>query len=208
MKIISISGGSASGKTTLAKILNKEISNSFLLSQDHYTKDVSHLNDDELSKYNFDVPSAIHGDILIENIKELIKSGRTKIPEYDFETSSCKLFHKEIIKPQILIIEGIFSLHFEEIRKLSNLKLFVFAEESIRLERRIKRDILERGDTKEEILDRFYRFVKPGHDEFIEPQKFFCDLIIDSKDLEKEMKNLKNKINNLKNDENTPQIQF
>jgi uridine kinase len=198
MLIISIGGGSASGKTTLAKELHASCLNSFLLSQDHYTKDVSHLTIDEISEYNFDHPEAVHGNILEQNISELFEFGVTKLPEYDFITAKCELFKKEVFKPDILIVEGIFALHFEKVREISHIKVFVDAAEDVRLSRRVKRDQIERGNTEEQIIDRFLKFVKPAHDLFIEPQKEYCDIIIDSFEMEEGLKSILAKIKELK----------
>jgi uridine kinase len=199
MIIISISGGSASGKTTFAKELHQNLKNSFLLSQDNYTKDVSHLSLKEIEEYDFDQPDSIHSEELINNIKELKLKGKTKIPEYDFISAKCKLKEIEIKKPQYLILEGIFSLHFKEIINLSNLKIFIHAEEETRYERRLKRDVKERGNTEKEIRNRFINFVKPSHDNYIEPQKNVCDFIIDSDEMKTHINKMIEEIKKIEN---------
>jgi uridine kinase len=179
MIIVLISGGSASGKTTFAKLLNKSLKNSVLLSQDHYYKDVSHLKQSEIETYDFDHPDAVLLDKLIDNIIELDEKNITYSPFYNFNDGSVIDNHTKITKPDFLIIEGIFSLHKKELRDLSHVSFFINVDADIRLSRRILRDIKERGDNVETIINRYLSFVKPCHDNFIQKQIEYADLIID-----------------------------
>jgi uridine kinase len=178
MKIIIITGGSASGKTTFSRVLSKELKNSFVLSQDLYFKDVSHLSQREKMDYNFDLPDSVYLTHLYKNIKELMENGETKIPKYDFVTAKCELEHTLIKSPKYLIIEGIFSLYNPLIYDLNDCTVFVDSEEEVRFKRRLKRDIRERGYNEEEISNSFYKYSKPAYESYILPLKDKCDYIV------------------------------
>lgn len=179
MFIINITGGSASGKTTFSKMLSENLEESFVLSQDLYFKDVSHLSQKEKMNYNFDMPESVYLEHLYKNIIELIENGETKIPKYDFVTAKCELEHILIEKPKYLIIEGIFSLYNPLIFSLSNLKVFIHSEEETRYKRRLNRDKRERGYNEEEIYNSFFKYSKPAYDTYINPLKEKCDYIVE-----------------------------
>jgi uridine kinase len=190
MIIIAITGGSASGKTTFAKKLSEKIPSSILLSQDNYHKDVSLLSLDEINKYNFDHPDALDLDLLIEDIIKINNTGVAHIPFYDFKTGIVSKKSIQIVKPDVLILEGLFVLYLEKLRKLIDVSIFVHADSDIRLARRIKRDVVERNCDVDSIINRYLKFVKPGHDEFVEPQREYSSVIIDEHSFEKELNRL------------------
>jgi uridine kinase len=185
MIVIAITGGSASGKTIFSKLLSEKLPDSFVLNQDFYFKDVSYLTQEQKMNYNFDLPESINSDEFFKNIIELKNNGETLIPEYDFSSAACKLNSTLVKKPKFLILEGIFSMYFKEIRKLTHINIFIEAEENLRFERRMKRDKIERGYTEKEITNSFFRFSKPSYEKYIEPQKYNCEYIIDSNEFEK-----------------------
>ncbi len=180
MLVIGIAGGTGSGKTTVVrKIIGKLPENSVaVLSQDSYYKDNSHLPLEERQKINFDHPNAIEFDLLIKHIQLLKKGITVNQPIYSYLT--CTRSEETIlVNPQrVIIVEGILIFTNKKLRDLFDLKIFVDAQPDDRLIRVIKRDIIERGRSVSQVLDRYEKTVKPMHIEFIEPTKQFADVIV------------------------------
>ncbi len=180
MLIVGIAGGTGSGKTTVVKKITENINKNqiALMPQDSYYKDNSHLPLDERKRINFDHPNAIEWDLLIEHIKTLKAGKPIKQPIYSYLT--CTRSHEtvKILPQRVIIVEGILCLSHPELRKLMDLKVFVHADADDRLNRVIRRDIVERGRTVDMVLDRYEETVKPSHEQFIEPTKRFADIII------------------------------
>lgn len=171
--ILGVAGGSGSGKTffaeTLAKKLGKE--NAFVLYQDNYYHDQSQKFDHDGGSVNFDHPNSLDFDLLTEHLKEL-KDGKTiHIPNYDFATHSRKISSNSKSPTKVVIIDGILILTQPHLREMLDASIFVETPEDIRFERRLKRDVLERGRTEEGVLAQFQKQVKPMHDLFVEPSK-------------------------------------
>jgi uridine kinase len=179
-KLILISGGTCSGKTTITKEIEKILSHSKVIhiSQDNYYRDLGDLPQEEAVNVNFDHPDAIDHVKLLADIRRILKGDTVFIPDYNFVT------HKQIpnaIKIEdvdVIVLEGIFCLYYMQIVNLADLKIFVDADSDIRLARRIRRDIKDRGYVLDTVLDKYLNQVKPMHDLFIEPSKKNADLII------------------------------
>jgi len=180
MIIIGITGGTGSGKTTVVrKTIEKLPKGSVaLLSQDSYYKDNSHLPLEERQKMNFDHPNAIEFDLLIKHIN-LLKEGESVYqPIYSYLTCT-RLEETVLVEPKrVVIVEGILIFTNKVLRNMFDLKVFVDAEADERLVRVIRRDIIERGRSVNQVLERYEKTVKPMHIEFIEPTKQFADIII------------------------------
>lgn len=180
MLIIGIAGGTGSGKTTLVnRLLQKLDANQVgLLSQDSYYNQTNDLSPEERTTINFDHPDSIDFDLLIQHLKEL-KAGKTiKQPVYSFVSHNRTNDFLNTAPKNVLIIEGILIFSNEQLRSLLDIKIFVQAEDDIRLLRRIKRDLSERGRTIDEVLTRYQTTLKPMHEKFIAPTKKFADLIV------------------------------
>ncbi len=180
MLIIGIAGGTGCGKTTVVNQIVDELRNDEVevISQDSYYKDTSHLSYDERVKINFDHPSSIDFDLLIQHLKELKKGQTINQPVYSFVEHNRT---KDIIKTQprkVVIVEGILILTNPELRDMFDIKIFVHADSDERLIRRLKRDIAERGRDLDEVLTRYQTTLKPMHEQFIEPMKEHADIII------------------------------
>lgn len=130
------------------------------------------------SRYNFDHPDAFDFDLLLETLKKLKNGEDVHIPHYDFVTHSRLATYDVITKPEIILFEGIFALYDERIRNQMDMKVFVDTDDDLRLARRIRRDITERGRDVNGVLDQYERFVKPAYDEFIAPTKRYADVIL------------------------------
>lgn len=180
MIVIGISGGSASGKTSIAMELMEAFPNHriTLLRQDDYYKDLSHLSFEERTKVNFDHPNAFDLDLLVENVRDL-KAGKgiTK-PLYDFKEHNRKKEWENVSPSEVLIIEGLFVLYHPALREACDLCVYIDAMSDIRLIRRLQRDVLERGRSMDSIISQYLATVKPMHDAFVEPSKAYAHIII------------------------------
>ena len=176
---IVFAGGSASGKSSIVKILKETYNEKLtIIYFDDYYKELSHLSYDERAKVNFDHPDAFDLDLLIEHLKAL-KEGKTiHKPIYDFTTHNRKPEWEEVTPNSIVILDGILSLAIDAIVKLADLKIFVDTPADIRFIRRVERDMIERKRTLESIKEQYLKTVRPMHDLFVEPSKYSADLII------------------------------
>jgi len=177
--VIGITGGSGSGKTTVVKkILDFFPGNEVaVISQDAYYRDNSHLSLEERRKINFDHPNSIEFELLVKHIEALKKGQAIEEPTYDYVTSSRQQKTTRIEPRHIVIVEGILLFTDAQIRNLCNIKVYVDADSDDRLIRIIERDMLERGRSAQDVINR-YQIVKAMHEQFIEPTKRFADLII------------------------------
>ncbi len=179
MYIISIGGGTGSGKTTVAQkikeIIGEEICD--ILPMDNYYRDMAHLPLEERKKYNYDHPDMIEHTLLFEHLKELEKGHPIPLPDYDY-SQYIRIGSVEFIPKRVIIVEGIFALYYKELRKLYDLAIYVDTESDIRFIRRLERDIKERGRTIESVIKQYTQTVKPMHDAYVEPTKKYADIII------------------------------
>ena len=182
MLIIGIYGGTGSGKTTIVNMIASHFSSNDIeiISQDSYYKDNSDISYEDRCKLNFDHPDAIDFNLLHKHLKNLRKGGTVEQPIYDFKIHN-RLKKTIQIKPKkILILEGILIMCHAEIRSIFDLKIFINANSKTRMERRIKRDIVERGRNRDEVLKRYIETLKPMHEKFIEPTKIYANYIIEN----------------------------
>ena len=149
-----------------------------MIQHDSYYKDQSHLTFEERVSTNYDHPLAFDTDLMIEHINELIAGRPVDIPIYDYtlHTRSEKTYRQE---PQdVIIVEGILVLEDKRLRDLMDIKLFVDTDDDIRIIRRIKRDMEERGRSLDSVIEQYASVVKPMFHQFIEPTKRYADIII------------------------------
>jgi uridine kinase len=171
--ILLMAGGTASGKTTIATELAKR-RNAVLIHHDRYYKDIVHPRG-----YNFDEPDALESDLLTEHIR-LLKDGKpASLPVYDFSTHS-RTSETEVVYPApLIIVEGILVMSVPALRALSDLCVFVDAPSDIRLIRRIRRDVLERGRDVEGVLEQYISTVRPMHERHIAPCIDHASILLD-----------------------------
>ena len=194
--VLGIAGGTGSGKTYAVKsLLNEYPQNSILaISMDSYYKDLSHINYKRRVEQNFDHPDSIDINLLENHLEQASKGDKISIPIYDFSNHVRLGKTISISNAKIIIVEGIFALHFSQLRKLYTLKLFMDTPESTRLKRRLVRDVRERGRTIKSIKDQYNSTVLPMHNKYVEPSKIFSDLILDG---EGNIKDITNRIEEL-----------
>lgn len=178
--IIGVTGGSGGGKTSVSRAILNSFPNAriAMIQHDSYYKDQAHLSFEERVKTNYDHPLAFDTDFMIEQLKELLEGRPVDIPVYDYKahTRSEKTFRQE---PQdVIIVEGILVLEDERLRDLMDIKLFVDTDDDIRIIRRIKRDMMERGRSLDSIIEQYTTVVKPMYHQFIEPSKRYADIIV------------------------------
>jgi uridine kinase len=175
--IIGIAGGSGSGKSFLATHLASTLS-ADVLSVDSYYHDLSDIPFKERTRRNMDHPSAIDFSLFAEQVRALSKGETVPVPEYDFcthtRTGRSHLLHA----PGVMIVEGIFALYDEAIRRLCSLKVFVELESDTCLERRIERDVRERDRTPECVRNQYNETVRPMYEQFIAPSKQYADIVV------------------------------
>jgi uridine kinase len=180
MLIIGIAGGSGSGKTTVVnKIVEALPKDSVaVVSQDAYYYDNGDLSLEEKLKINFDHPNSIEWPFLIKHIQQLQQGKDIEMPIYSY-VACARAKETQKVKPrEVIIVEGILILTNSKLRKLLDVKLFVSTDSDDRLMRIIRRDIQERGRNYNDALTHYSTFVKPMHQQFIEPTKLFADVII------------------------------
>lgn len=180
MLVIGIAGGSGSGKTTVVRALTEQLNEKVVvLPQDSYYKDSSHLPLEERQKVNFDHPSSIDFQLLVDQLAQL-KEGKTiEQPVYSYLTCSRSKTETVTVTPaEVIIIEGILIFTCAELREQMDIKIFVDADDDDRLMRIMVRDIEERGRDMEAVMSRYSKVVKPMYLQFIEPSKRYADIII------------------------------
>ena len=178
--LIGIAGGSGSGKTTLANEIyyNYDQNKVAIIEQDSYYINKPKINLRQKKKFNFDHPSAIDIKLFENDLKSLLKGNTINVPLYDYKTHNRLKKHRELKPHHVIVVEGILVLHYPQIRDLFSLKIYVDTPEDLRFNRRKKRDINERGRNKENIIEQYVNSVRPMHDKFVEPSKYFADEII------------------------------
>jgi uridine kinase len=182
MIIIGVFGGTGSGKTTIVNQIVSDFNASDIqvISQDAYYKDNSNITYDARCLLNFDHPEAIDFELLYQHLSAL-KNGETiEQPVYNFKTHNRTDKTLEISPKKILILEGILIMNYPKLRSLLDLKVFIDTNSDMRMERRVNRDISERGRTPKEVMDRYLNTLKPMHDQFIEPMKIHADMVIEN----------------------------
>ncbi|XP_076851156.1 uridine-cytidine kinase-like 1 isoform X5 [Brachyhypopomus gauderio] len=180
--VIGLCGGSASGKTTVARKIIEALDVPWvvLLSMDSFYKV---LSDEEQMRaashdYNFDHPDAFDFGLLVHTLRKLKQGKSVKIPVYDFTTHGRQKEWKTVYGASVIIFEGIMSFADKELLKLLDMKIFVDTDSDIRLVRRLRRDITERGRDIEGVIKQYNKFVKPAFEQYIEPTMRLADIVV------------------------------
>ncbi len=178
--VIGIAGGSGSGKSSIVKAIEKNLSTTkfAVIEQDWYYKDQGHLTPEQKKAYNFDHPEAIEFPLLIDHIEKLKQGQPVNAPVYSY--IECSRAGKTIkIDPlPVIIVEGLLLYVKPALTHLFDLRLFIETDEQTRIERIIERDKAQRARTREEVLKRYEKTVKPMHMQYINPSKINANIII------------------------------
>ncbi|AEN99062.1 uridine kinase [Lactobacillus sanfranciscensis] len=178
--IIGVTGGSSSGKTTVSKsILQRLLGHSIsIIQQDSYYNDQSDMTIEERKKVNYDHPDAFDDDLLVKHLNDLLNYKSIEKPVYDY-TKFTRSKETKIQEPtDVIILEGILILNDKRLRDLMDIKVFVDTDDDIRLIRRIKRDIADRGRSLDSVIQQYLATVRPMYHQFVEPSKRYADIII------------------------------
>jgi uridine kinase len=176
---IGVAGGSGSGKSTVARNVLEAVGAEDVtyIQQDSYYKDLSHLPSDVRMQLNFDHPDAFDNTLFLQHLDAIRRNEPVEKPLYDFK-SFARIGFEKIEPRKVILVEGILVLGYQEIRDMLGIKIFVDTDSDLRIIRRIRRDVLERGRSLEYVLDQYIGTVRPMHQQFIEPTKRFADIII------------------------------
>ncbi len=178
--IIGIAGGTGSGKTTLAERIIEELNepNVLIIKQDAYYKSHKELSFDARKNINFDHPDAFDTQLLMKQLSNLKNDVPIEMPQYDFATHLRMKQTIPISPHKVIMLEGILVFENKELRNLLDIKIFVDTDADVRILRRIKRDIKDRGRTFESVYNQYMKTVRPMHLEFVEPSKKHADVIV------------------------------
>lgn len=180
--IIGIAGGSGSGKTYFAKALKAELNRRDrvceIIYQDSYYIDQSEKFDFDGGSVNFDHPSSLDFNLLAQHLRALKAGQPVSVPIYDFVTHSRKSETEKVSPLPIILVDGILVFDPPFLREVFDERVFFETPENLRFQRRLERDVIERGRKEEGVRQQFARQVKPMHDQFVEPTKVFADTII------------------------------
>ncbi len=178
--IIGISGGTGSGKTTVAQKIISSIgeSNAVYLQQDSYYRNLDQMPLDQRSHVNFDHPDAFDGELMLSHLEDLSAGKSIERPIYDFvaHTRKSETIHVEPLP--VIIVEGILIFHDAHMRSLMDIKVFVACDPDIRLVRRLERDIRARGRSVESVIEQYLATVRPMHLQFVAPCMRYADIIL------------------------------
>ena len=177
--LIGVAGGTGSGKTTVTRAVKEQFGSEevVLIEQDFYYK-ASELPFEERARINYDHPEAFDTDLLAEHVRRLIDGEAVEKPIYDFVNHQRRRDSVRVEPAHVIILEGILVLENARLRELMDIKIFVDTEADVRIIRRLKRDMKERGRTLDAVIDQYMTTVRPMHLQFCEPSKRYADLII------------------------------
>jgi uridine kinase len=178
-RICAISGGSGAGKTTLAlRLLDRLESAGTHLTIDWYYRDLSHLTARERAEVNFDHPDSLDVDTFVDDLCRLKSGSRVAAPVYDF-SSHMRTAESRVVEPApIIVTEGIHLLGLEAVRAQCDVMVFIDVSAEIRLDRRLRRDFVERGRSTESVLEQWHTTVAPMHDRFVQPSMAHADVVV------------------------------
>lgn len=181
---IAIAGASASGKSLLAQTIVKELldevgSNQIgVINEDSYYRDQSHLSMEERIKTNYDHPSSLEQELLVEHLNTLQEGGSVDVPQYCYSTHTRTSETLSMGNKRVIVLEGILLLTNPKLRDLFHASIYMDAPLDVCLTRRLLRDVQERGRTMDSVLDQYQKTVRPMFLQFIEPSKLYADIIV------------------------------
>jgi uridine kinase len=178
--VVGIAGGTGSGKTTVAHKLEAAIPDNRCVRIEHdaYYRNQSHMSPEERAAVNYDHPSSLESDLFVEHLRRLRSGEVVDVPIYDFARHTRAAETRRVEPAPVIIVEGILVFVDEQLRRRLEVKIFVDTDADIRLMRRIRRDLEQRGRSFASIRDQYYATVRPMHLEHVEPSKRWADLIV------------------------------
>lgn len=178
MKIVAIAGCSGAGKTVLARAIETVVGECSVIEMDAYYWPQMERTVEDRAITNYDHPDSVEWGLLERHLLRLRLGEHVEIPEYDFRTHTRKDTTVRIKPREVVIVEGILALHRVQIRALADLKVFVEAGAEACYERRIERDIFERGRTKESVISQYHTTVEPMSAKYVLPSRAYADIVV------------------------------
>ncbi|MEI7984351.1 MAG: uridine kinase [Armatimonadota bacterium] len=175
--VIGIGGGTGSGKSTIANAMADHLDAAVIRIDDYY-RPLNHLTFEEREQVNFDAPEAIDHVLLMEHIMLLRDGNAIEKPHYDFTRHTRAVFGDVVEPKSVIIVEGLFALHWSEVNDFYHTTIFVETPKETRFARRLTRDIEERGRDEAEVTFRFNSHVNPMHEIYVQPTSVSADLIV------------------------------
>ncbi len=178
--VMGVAGGSGSGKSTVVREVCRALGEetTAILHHDAYYRDLSHLAFEERVEVNFDHPGSLETELMVEHVARLLEGASVEIPTYDFSTHTRAPDVVRLVPRPLVILDGILVLADRRLRALMDLKVFVDTDADVRLMRRLRRDVEERGRTAASVLDQYEATVRPMHLRFVEPSKRHADFVV------------------------------
>ena len=177
--IIGIAGGTGSGKTTLMEKLVDRFGDVItVLSHDSYYRRLDHLPFEERCKVNYDEPAALETELMLSHLEALRSGFAVECPVYDFAHHNRSQETVRLVPKKVIIVEGILIFENEALRNMMDIKIFVDTDADIRLCRRIKRDVRDRGRTIESVITQYQQTIKPMHEKYVEPSKRYANIVV------------------------------
>jgi len=178
--LIGIAGGTGSGKSTVARKIADGLppDSVAVIDHDSYYRDRSDLSFEARTHLNFDHPDSLDTALLVEHLEALRDRRGVDVPNYDFKTHARLAERRRVEPTRIIIVEGILVFVEERVRALLDVKIFVDTDADIRVFRRVRRDLEQRGRTFQQVREQYYATVRPMHLQFVEPSKRWADLIV------------------------------
>jgi uridine kinase len=178
--VLGVAGGTGSGKTSVAEAILAAVGRERIafLSQDSYYRDIAWEGPDQLAAHNFDHPAAIDTPLLVTHLRTLRRGEAVEVPVYDFVRHRRSADTMRVEARPVILVEGILLFVEPAVRGLLDFKIYVDTDPDVRLVRRLRRDIAERGRTMEDVLRQYLATVRPMHLEFVEPSKRWADVIV------------------------------
>ena len=177
--VLGIAGGTGSGKTTLMENIITRLGGSVtVLSHDNYYKRRDELSYEERCRINYDEPAAFDTDLMVQHLALLRRGEPVDCPVYDFTQHNRSHRTVRLVPQRVIIVEGILIFENEELRDLMDIRIFVDTDADIRLCRRIRRDVNERGRTLESVLNQYQQTVKPMHERYVDPSRKYANLVV------------------------------
>ncbi len=178
--IVGVAGGTGSGKTTVARAIASALpqGTATLLEHDSYYRDRQDISYEARCEVNFDHPDSLETELLVEHLDALRNGKPVDVPIYDFSTHRRRDDRQRVEPAPVIAVEGILVFTDARLRERFDLKVFVDTDADIRVFRRIRRDLEQRGRSFQSIRDQYYKTVRPMHLMFVEPSKRWADIIV------------------------------
>lgn len=177
---LGVAGGTGSGKTTVAREILEAVGRDRIafVAQDSYYRDIEWNSHDELLAHNFDHPSAVDTELLLEHLQQLKAGQSVEVPIYDFVRHRRTEQTEHVVARPVILLEGILLFVEPRLRQHLDFKIYVDTDADVRLIRRVRRDMSERGRTLDDVLRQYLDTVRPMHLDFVEPSKRWADVIV------------------------------